>query len=422
MEKKQYDSMIRLLNRELVPALGCTEPIAIAFAAAALNQALGGMPDHVDAACSGNIIKNVQGVIVPGTGNLRGVAASVAMGIICGDMSLELEVLSNAMPKDVIKARELIDTGFCEVSILDSEEPLHIVLTGTAGGNTAVAEVRGGHTDLVRLERNGELLLHRETAQQAEDDPECELLTSEAVYEFVQTFAIEDLKALLDRQIEYNLAIAEEGLTKRYGGSVGASMLLSRGNDVRTMACAYPAAGSDARMGGCMLPVVINSGSGNQGLTVSLPVIIFARDFCASDEQRYRALALSNLMALQQKQYIGKLSAFCGAVCAGCGAGAGIAYLAGFDLPMIENVVMNTLAIVSGMVCDGAKASCAGKIASAVNAAILAVDMTAQERSFAPGTGILGRCEADTVSNIGRMARDGMKKTDEVILNIMIGK
>ena len=422
MDTTQYESIIRLLNKELVPALGCTEPIAIAYAAAALKRALGQAPEKVEAACSGNIIKNVQGVIVPGTGDLRGVAASVAMGIVCGDMELELEVLSKSTPEDVAKARELVESGFCDVSILDSTEPLHILLTGTVGSDTAVAEVRGGHTDLVRLERNGELLIHRDAARQVEDKPAKGLLSPENIYEFANTFRIEDLKELLDRQIQYNLTIAEEGLAQGSGGAVGATLLQSRGNDVRTMACAYAAAGSDARMSGCMLPVVINSGSGNQGLTVSLPVIIYAQDLGASDEQRYRALAMSNLMALQQKQYIGKLSAFCGAVCAGAGAGAGIAYLLGFDLPMIESVVMNSLAIVSGMVCDGAKASCAGKIAASVNAAILAVDMTARKHAFTPGTGILAHGEADTIGNVGRMARDGMRKTDEVVLNIMIGK
>ena len=422
MEKKQYESIVRLLHRELVPALGCTEPIAIAYAAAALKQALGAMPEHVDAACSGNIIKNVQGVIVPGTGNLRGVQASVAMGLLCGDMSLELEVLSKAVPADVVKAKEMIDAGFCDVSILNSDEPLHIVLTGTVGEDSAVAEVRGGHTDLVRLEKNGVLLSSMDASESEEEFSGVAMLSSEVVYEFAQTFEIEDLKALLDRQMQHNLAIAEEGLKNAWGGAVGATLLKCRGDDVRTRACAYAAAGSDARMSGCMLPVVINSGSGNQGLTVSLPVITYAKELQATEEQLYRALAFSNLMALQQKQYIGKLSAFCGAVCAGCGAGAGIAYLLGFTLPEIESVVMNTLAIVSGMVCDGAKASCAGKIATSVNAAILSVDMTAQKHAFDPGTGILGKCEADTVSNIGRMAQDGMKETDKVVLNIMIGK
>jgi len=422
MDEKQYRNYCSILKTELIPALGCTEPIALAYAAAALRDALGCRPDSITAACSGNIIKNVQGVIVPGTNDLRGVRASVIMGLLAGKSECKLEVLSGATAAHVEEARVLLQGTYCTVELLDTDVPLHILLRGSVGDDAVVAEIRGGHTDLIRLERNGTSLLHDIPHLQPEPiDADPSLMTLESIMEFADSFALDELQPLLERQLECNLAIAEEGLTGKWGAAVGRTLLDTRGCDVRTAACAYPAAGSDARMNGCMLPVIINSGSGNQGLTVSLPLLVYTRHLNCSREKLIRALAVSNLVALYQKRYIGKLSAFCGAVCAACGAGAGIAYLHGESPAVIKRVINNTLGNISGLVCDGAKASCAAKIASSVHAAILAFDMACENREFPSGTGIVGSDAASTVANIGRIGRDGMRETDKVILNIMIG-
>ena len=416
------EDYLSLLSRELVPALGCTEPIAIAYAAARCRQLLGMFPERILASCSGNIIKNVKGVIVPTTGNMRGIDVSALLGALAGDPELEMEVLRKVRPEDVERVRALRETGLCEVRSLLGKANLHIILEMEGDGHRAMVEILDAHTNIVREERDGETVLLRETSSVQRAQAERQKMTVADIYAFAVGAPLEKLCEVLRNQVECNLTIAEEGLRGAYGVQVGRTLLEGGENSARRKAVAYAAAGSDARMSGCVLPVVVNSGSGNQGMTVSLPVIVYARELGISEEKLYRALALSNLIAIYQKSFIGELSAYCGVVSAACGSAAGVAFLCGEGLDVISNTVVNTIANISGMVCDGAKPSCAAKIATAVEAGFLGLDMARNGCAFHEGEGLVQTDVDGTIAAFGRMGRVGMRGTDREILNIMVGQ
>lgn len=423
MNETQKKELIDILYSELVPALGCTEPIAIAYAAAKARQVLGQMPEHIDIRCSGNIIKNVKGVLVPNSGGMKGVGAAAVLGVVGGDADLALEVLSKVTQEHIEEAKKLLEEGFFSCQLQEGVANLYIVATVTAGEHTASVTIVNRHTMIAEMTKDGHVIY--QLSQYADMQKEKEqakqwTLTMEGILDFANTVHLEGVKPLLDSQIEMNSAIAREGLSNVYGAQVGRTLLDCYPEDVRTRARAYAAAGSDARMGGCSLPVVINSGSGNQGMTVSLPVLQYAEKWGISDEKKYRALLISNLTAIHLKHYIGSLSAFCGAVTAACAAGAAITYIAGGTYTQICNTIINTLANVGGIVCDGAKASCAAKIASAVDAAILGHQMSMMGRTFPGGDGIIQDNIEDTIKSIGYVGRVGMKETDIEILHIMM--
>lgn len=420
MEKHVYEEYLAILKEELVPALGCTEPIAIAYAAAKAREVLGQMPEEITVWCSGNIIKNVKAVIVPTTGDMKGIETSAILGAVGGNAEKKLEVLVDVTEEDLEMTRALLKKKICHVELLEGVSNLQIIIELRAGAETALSEIAFSHTNIVRLEKNGQVLFAKEKKAENAATTDRSLLNLKDIYEFAQTVEIEDIQGLIDRQLAYNMSIAREGLTKPYGANVGATILKYYGDDVRNRARALPAAGSDARMNGCVLPVMINSGSGNQGMTVSLPVAVFADYLFADKETEYRALVLSNLAAIYQKNELGKLSAYCGAVSAAAGAGAGIAYLHGAGFDVIAETMTNTLANVSGIVCDGAKASCAAKIASSVDAAIMGYYMAAEHRGFQNGEGLVKEDVEATIKSVGRMGREGMRSTDVEILKIML--
>lgn len=418
---ERYDMYVETLREDLLPALGCTEPVAIALAVARARQELSAFPQKIMVLASGNIIKNVMGVIVPTTGNLRGIEASAILGALAGNPDKELEVLEDVTPEDIKQLRQLLKTPLCEVKLLKSDSTLHIIVTASAGDDTVTVEIKDKHNRFTRIEKNGSLIYCAEDYKQNEcHSPNLYSMNLAEIYDFALSVDIGDIHSIISRQIKYNSAVAEEGLSNEYGANVGVTLVQCYGSDIKVMARAYPAAGSDARMSGCVMPVVTNSGSGNQGMTVSLPVIQYANYLKVSEEQLYRALVLSNLTAIYQKTAIGSLSAYCGAVSAACGSGAGIAYLQGGNFELIADTVTNTLANISGMVCDGAKPSCAAKIASAVEAALLGYHMAACKRVFHSGEGIVKNDVEQTIQSIARMASKGMRQTDEVILQIMV--
>lgn len=430
MEQDIMEVCEAILRRELVPALGCTEPIAIAYAAAVAREALGAFPERMTVRCSGNVIKNVKGVVVPGTGDLRGVEASAILGVVGGEASRRLEVLSGLRPEHLERTRALLAERFCKAELEPDVEGLLVIAELGAGGSNAVVEIRGGHTDIVRIERDGEPLPLPRDPEAAKADagaaepamePPYELLTLAAIYAYATEADLGPVKGALEEQIRCNSAISREGLDKPYGERVGATLLRCYGGGVMVRARAAAAAGADARMSGCPMPVIINSGSGNQGITASVPIVVFARDKGVSDEALYRALALSNLVSIHIKRGIGKLSAFCGAVSAACGSGAGITWLSGGDLETVAMTVTNTLANTSGIICDGAKASCAAKVASSVDAAILSHCMAMDRMVFKPGEGIVMDDIEETIRSVARIGREGMRSTDREILNIMMG-
>ncbi len=421
MDTATAQKYVDVLHEELVPALGCTEPIAIAYAGAVAARTLGCFPERMRAACSGNIIKNVKGVVVPNSGGQKGIEVAAILGALGGDADKKLEVLSTVTPDQAEQAKTLNRSGFCKTELLSGVTNLHIILTVEGNGHQAVVEIADGHTNIVRVEKDGVILEGGAYSPQAsKPDHSRDFMSVSGILEFAETCDLAPVQDILDRQIDYNTHISEEGLHGSYGANVGRTLLASRGSDVRTRAKARAAAGSDARMSGCDLPVVINSGSGNQGMTVSLPVIEYARELGLSRDKLYRALLVSNLVAIHQKSGIGKLSAYCGAVSAACGSGAAITWLCGGDYTQIADTITNTLANVSGIVCDGAKPSCAAKIASSVDAAIMAHDLAMHSRAFTPGEGIVKGDVENTIHSVGRLAREGMRATDEEVLHIMI--
>ena len=421
MNQALYSAYVKILEEELVPAMGCTEPIAVAYAAALARKALGEMPQSVEVHVSANIIKNVKSVVVPHTGGLRGIGAAVAAGIVAGDADRELEVLSAVTEEQVeAMAAYLKDTPI-SIAASDNGYIFDIQIRANAGEHTAFVQIAGSHTNVIRVEKDGVVLRSLEYTEggQAEKTGRS-LLNVEQIIEFADCVDIEDVKAVLDRQIDFNTTIAEEGLSGKWGANIGRVLLNAYGNDVANRAKATAAAGSDARMSGCEKPVVINSGSGNQGMTASLPVIVYAKELNTTREQLYRALVVSNLVTIHLKTGIGRLSAYCGATSAGCGAGAGITYLYGGKANEISHTIVNAVAINSGMVCDGAKASCAAKIASAVEAGLLGMQMQMQGEQFYGGDGIVVKGVENTIRNVGRLARYGMAETDKEIINMMI--
>ena len=422
MNQKVYDSYIKILNKELIPALGCTEPIAIAYAAAKAREVLGKFPEQVVSTCSGNIVKNVKGVVVPATGGLRGIEAATLIGAVGGDPARELEVLTSVTDEDRAKVRELLEKKICHVKLSENKAKLHIIVEMTAGTDSALVEIMHTHTNIIRIEKNGQVLMQEKAGDEEDDDDEniYQLLNLDDIVTFANEVKLEDVADLLKRQVEYNSKIAEVGLTETYGANVGKTLVENYGKSFEVMARALPAAGSDARMGGCELPVVINSGSGNQGMTVSLPVVALAKEMGASEEQLLRALCVSNLTAAYEKRDIGRLSAYCGAISAGAAAGAGMMYLKGGSVSEIGNVVLCTIGNVGGVLCDGAKSSCAAKIASAVDAALLAIHLTEKQRTFGSGEGLVKDTLAETVAAISTVAREGMQVTDDVILDVMV--
>ena len=418
-----YQDYVKILQRELVPAMGCTEPIAIAYCAAKARAALAAMPDKVTVAASGNIIKNVKSVIVPNTGKRKGIEAAAAIGIVAGDENAGLEVIAHAREEDRAKLDAYLARTEIKVEFAESEHVLDILVRVSKGEDSAEVQVVNEHTNIVKISRNGKILFEKEIVEAADTGkPDYECLTVEDIYDFAMTCDLDDVRDILDRQIEYNTAIADEGLRNDYGANIGKTLLKAYGTDVRIRARARAAAGSDARMNGCELPVVINSGSGNQGLTVSLPVIEYARELGADRESLYRALLLSNLVTLHEKEGIGRLSAYCGAISAGAGAGAGIAWLCTGDYETVIHTVVNALAITSGIVCDGAKASCAAKISAAVDAGILGYEMYRNGQQFYGGDGLVKKGVENTIRNISRLGRIGMRETDKEIISMMIGQ
>lgn len=425
MEKRdaKYAAYVQILKEELVPAMGCTEPIALAYGAARAREVLGEMPDRVVVGASGSIIKNVKSVIVPNTDHLKGIPAAAAAGIVAGDADKELEVIASVSSEQTAQMKEFMEQVPITVEHIDNGITFDIVITLYKGVSYARVRIANYHTNIVLVEKNGEILEKKPVAGESEDGlTDRSLLNMKDILDFARTVDIEDVREVLERQIDYNWAIAEEGIRGNYGANIGSVLLDMEGESVRVRAKAMAAAGSDARMNGCELPVIINSGSGNQGITASVPVIVYAKDMKVSHETLLRALTLSNLTAIHQKTAIGRLSAYCGAVSAGAGAGAGIAYLHGGDYKEIVHTVVNALAIVSGIVCDGAKASCAAKIASAVDAGILGYQMYIRGQQFYGGDGIVTKGVEETLKNVGRLGKEGMKATNEEIIRIMIGE
>lgn len=422
LTKEEYLTYEEILREELVPALGCTEPIAIAFCAAKAREILGQLPEGVRIEASGNIIKNVKSVIVPNTGELKGIPAAAAAGIIAGDSSRKLEVIAEVSKEKKEEIARYVSQAHFEVLPLEEGDKLDIRITVTKGAENAFVRIAGTHSNIVRMEKNGQVLFEKDCKEKREEEEkkaDRSSLSVEKIVEFADTVPLDRVEDILKRQADYNYAIAEEGISHNWGANIGSTLLKFYGEDVRTKAKAYAAAGSDARMSGCELPVVINSGSGNQGITVSVPVIIYAQQMKVPEEKMYRALLVSNLIAIHIKYGIGPLSAFCGAVSAGCAAGCGIAYLKGGGVEEISHTLVNSIAIVSGIVCDGAKPSCAAKIASSVDAGILGLCMYENGQQFYAEEGLVSKGVENTIHNISRLGAQGMQETDAEIIRIM---
>ena len=417
-----YLEYVKILEEELVPAMGCTEPIAVAYCAARAAEALGARPESVDVRASASIIKNVKSVVVPNTKGRRGIEASAAAGIVSGNAGAELQVLASLSPEQIEELDAYLAAVPITVGYSEREWVFDIQVTVKAGPHSAFCEIAGHHTNVIRLERDGKVLIDLPFVEQVnEHATDRSLLNVENIVEFANTVHIDDVRRVLERQIECNTAIADEGLRGDWGANIGRILLQSGGMSVQNRAKAYAAAGSDARMNGCELPVIINSGSGNQGLTASLPVIVFARELGVSHELLLRALCVSNLVTIHIKTGIGSLSAYCGATAAGCGAAAGINYLYGGQYTDIAHTVVNAIAIDSGMICDGAKPSCAAKIASAVGAGLLGMYMHMHKSQFYGGDGIVVKGVENTIRNIGILASDGMRETNRTIIKMMTG-
>lgn len=418
---KIYQTYVNILKEELIPAMGCTEPIAIAYAAAKARAVLGVLPHKVRVQASGSIIKNVKSVIVPHTQHLKGIPAAATAGIIAGDESRQLEVISKVTDQQIKAMQDYLKNTEINVEYIDEDLIFDIIVTVYYKEDYAKVRIAHYHTNIVLIEKNGEKLLELPLSESYDGTlVDRNLLTMKDIWEFVNCLDINDVKDILDRQIEYNTAIVKEGLAGQYGANIGRVLMKAYGNDIKMRAKAMAAAGSDARMNGCERPVVINSGSGNQGITCSIPVIEYAKELQSTPDQLYRALTLSNLVAIHQKTGIGRLSAYCGAVNAGAAAGAGIAFLCGGGYKDVIHTVVNALAIVSGIICDGAKASCAGKIASAVDAGILGYEMYKNGQQFYGGDGIVTKGVEETIQNVGRLGKDGMKETNKEIIKMMI--
>ena len=419
--RQKYQDYINVLKEELIPAMGCTEPIAIAYAGAIAREHLGCLPERVEIEVSGNIIKNVKSVIVPNTGGLRGIEVAAAAGIVAGDAAKELKVISEVSTEAVAVIHKFLESTPITVNFSDSKKIFDIMITVYGNGHSAYVRICEFHTNIVEIREDDKYVLQKDIA--VEDSlgfTDRGFMNVQEIIAFADTARIEDVKDILDLQIECNVNISEEGLAGDYGANIGKVLLKTYGtDDVKIRAKAKAAAGSDARMNGCEMPVVINSGSGNQGITASIPVIEYAKELGVSDEKRYRALLVSNLITIHLKSGIGRLSAYCGAVSAGCASGAGIAYLYGGGVDEVSHTIVNSLAITSGIICDGAKASCAAKIATAIDAGILGYHMYKEGQQFYGGDGIVSKGVENTIKNVGQLAKEGMATTDQEILKIM---
>lgn len=423
MDSALYKNYLDILKSELVPALGCTEPIAIAYAAAKARQLLGEFPDSIEMKLSGNIIKNVKGVTVPNSGGLKGIDIAAVLGMTGGNADKALEVLEEITPEHIRKAEALVQKGICTCSLIENVPNLYISAKVRKDGHYAEVTIAEQHTNIIHMEKDGNVLLEKDLQKKDESAAvDKSRLTVKDILDFADQVKLEDIEEVIGRQIRMNTAIAQEGLDNNYGAQIGKTLMHVWGKSATTRACARAAAGSDARMGGCSMPVVINSGSGNQGITVSLPVIVYAEEWEVSKEKLYRSLVVSNLIAIHQKYYIGSLSAYCGAVSAACGAGAGITYMYGGNYHQVSLTIINTLGNVGGIVCDGAKPSCAAKIASSVDAALMAFHLSIQNKSFLPGEGIIKGDVEETIKSMGYIGRVGMRATDTEILNVMIDR
>ena len=416
-----YQQYIDILKEELRPAMGCTEPIALAYAGARARQVLGAEPDKVRLFVSGNIIKNVKSVVVPNTGGLHGLAAALCAGIVAGDADKELQVISNVPREAHPRIRAYMESLDLDIQPAYSDLVFDIDVIEYAGDDCVRLRIVGHHTNIVLIEKNGEKLVELPITESSEDrltDKSC--LTIENIVAFADCLDVEDIREMVGEQIRCNMAIAREGLNGNWGANIGTVLLRRQGGTMAKKASAWAAAGSDARMSGCEKPVMIVSGSGNQGITASVPVAVYGREMGATKEKLLKAVALSDLVTIHQKAGIGRLSAYCGAISAGCGAGAGIAYLLGGDANAIAHTVVNAIAILSGTICDGAKPSCAAKIAAAVDAGILGYHMYLEGQQFYGGDGIVTKGVDNTVYNVGKLAREGMRQTDRTILEIMM--
>lgn len=421
MNSKIYNNYIQILQEELVPAMGCTEPISIAYCAAKARSVLNKVPDKVLVEVSGNILKNVKSVIIPNTNGLKGIKAAVALGIIGGDETKVLEVISQVSDDKKEETRKYLETSDIQVKNTDGSEVLDIIVTVYKNTESAKVIICRSHTNIVLIEKNGEVLYKNDTENQSVfQKTNRNQLNVEQIIEFADTVDINDISSILSRQIEYNSNISNEGLNNDWGANIGTVLLNVYGNDIKNRAKAAAAAGSDARMSGCELPVIINSGSGNQGMTCSLPVIEYSKELHSTKEELIRALVVSNLVTIHLKTGIGRLSAYCGAISAGAGAGAGIAYILGGRYKEVSHTIVNALAITSGIICDGAKPSCAAKIAAAVDAGILGYYMYKEGQQFRRGDGIITAGVENTIQNINRLGHDGMKETDKEIISIML--
>lgn len=417
----EYKTCVSILNEELIPAMGCTEPIALAYAAAKCREILGEKPERVTLKVSGSIIKNVKSVIVPNTGHMKGIAAAISAGIVAGKAAKKLEVLSEVSQDEIAQIKEFAKNIPIDIVHFEDGHVFDIIITEYCRANSVTVRISDYHTNITLIEKNGEVLYEQGKEYELQEMiTDIEILSIESIWNFAMAVDIEDVKGVLERQISCNCAIADEGLNGDYGANIGKVIIQSGKENVTIRAKAKAAAGSDARMNGCEMPVIINSGSGNQGITCSVPVVIYAEEVGASREQLLRALVISNLTAIHEKRGIGTLSAYCGAVSAGVGAAAGISYLLGGNYDYYKHTVSNALAIASGIVCDGAKASCAAKIAVALDSAFLAYEMVINDQIFKGGDGIVASDVERTINNIGRLGRDGMKQTNNVIIDIMI--
>ena len=416
-----YQQYVNILHEELRPAMGCTEPIALAYAGAKARQLLGKLPEKVEVFVSGNIIKNVKSVIVPNTGGLHGIGPAVSAGIVAGDADKVLEVISVVTDAQRQQLRDFLQKAHIDIRPADGGLVFDIDLRLQAGDDRVRLRIANHHTNVVLMEKNGEKLLELPVEESSEDhltDKSC--LNMESIVEFAGCVEISDIEDVVERQIRCNMAIAKEGIANHWGANIGSVLLGHQGQLLSKRAAAYAAAGSDARMSGCEMPVIILSGSGNQGITASVPVAVYAEALGKSREELLRAVVLSDLVTIHQKTGIGRLSAYCGAISAGCGAGAGIAYLQGGRLNEVAHTVVNSVAILSGTICDGAKPSCAAKIAAAVDAGILGWEMCQEKQQFYSGDGIVTKGADNTVKNVGRLASEGMRQTDKTILQIML--
>ncbi len=421
---QRYQTYLDILREELVPAMGCTEPIAIAYAAARAREVLGRQPERVSVAVSRNIIKNVKSVVVPNTGGLRGIEASAAAGVVAGEPDKVLEVLSSVDEAGREKIKGFLACNAITVSETGSDLTFDLVVTVSAGASTAKVQISHYHTNVVLIEKDAEVIYNNQDCDEipTENPTDRSSMNVRDILAFAASVEIGEIEELLQRQIDYNMAIAEEGLKGNWGANIGSVLLDCWGHDIKIRAKALAAAGSDARMSGCDLPVMIVAGSGNQGITASVPVIEYAREIGSDRETLLRALLVSNLITIHQKTGIGRLSAYCGAVSAGCAAGAGIAWLHGGRFAEVAHTLVNALATVSGIICDGAKPSCAAKIAASVDAGILGFLMYEKGQQFWGGDGIVTKGVENTLNNIGRLGRDGMRETDKEIIRIMLGE